>query len=155
ISMLVVYVLSDKPQQAQLIETTGICLIGVMISNHVVAVRYRHNKRQAIIASCLVAFLVLVLEDQIVSFSPKVIGHFGFGAGRKSDLFLENKKAGDISGKLGFDFSCKPPAPDKLCNVEILSRLGTEYYLRIETGDGRSAVTFTLPKSYVVSFDSP
>ena len=70
-----------------------------------------------------------------------------FGLGEKSasvDLLL-NKEGAEASEKLALHERCTPKSEERLCDVQVLSRLGNEYLLK--AGDQ----IFTLPKSAVIS----
>jgi len=147
ISMLFFYLLSGRPGNWVFWTTTIICTVGVLISNHIVAVRYRNGKRQAVAASLIIASLLLVTADQFSPLSVRVMGYFGFGGNRTFDLVLSSEGA-TIIQQMGLA-NCAPQASDRVCGVEILSKVGEEYYLRLNRPDRK--LTFTLPKAVVLS----
>ena len=146
ISMLVVYRLSGKPGGLYFFVLTIICTAGVWISNHVVAVRYVRDPKQAIVASLVAAALLLFAADKFSSLSVSIMTYYGFGEGHDVTLFV-NDEGTTIIDKLKLPDKCDSTVRGKLCGIEILSKMGTEYYLRV---DGR---TFTLPKAAVIAID--
>jgi hypothetical protein len=145
VSMYIIFRLSGSPPfSRRFIALTLLCATGVWISNHVVAMRYRHYPRQAIFASLIAAGLLLFMADNFSSLSTKLMGYYGFAGKYKFDILVNKEGAEIIDGLKLTD--CKCPS---LSNVEILSKVGNEYYLK---ANGR---TFTIPKSYVVSFSLP
>lgn len=152
ISMFVIYRLSATPTDRRFLVLTVICTAGVWISNHVVAVRYRWYPRQAVAASLVAAALLLFAADRFSPLSLRVMGYFGFGGDPKVSLLVTVQGA-DIIKKLELPNRCVPQTPESqtresLCGVELLSKVGNEYYFSLE---GR---TFTLPKSAVLSIYS-
>jgi hypothetical protein len=147
ISMLFFYLLSGRPGNWVFWTTTIICTVGVLISNHIVAVHYRNGKRQAVVASLVIASLLLFTADQFSPLSVRVMGYFGFGGNRTFDLVLTPAGA-TIIQQMGLA-NCAPQASDRVCGVEILSKVGEEYYLRLNRPDRK--LTFTLPKAVVLS----
>lgn len=146
ISMFVVYRLSGKPGLPTFAYLTVICTGGVLISNHVVAVLYRYHPRKAIAASLVAAALLLFAADRFSSLSQGIMARYGFGAGNKVTLFVTDEGDAIIENlKLQ---RCEPPTSRRLCNVEILSKIGSEYFL--EVGGRR----FTLPKEAVQGYAS-
>src|SRR5262249_33964256 len=77
ISMFVMYLLSGRPTGSDFAILSILCTSGVLISNHVVAIRYHTNPRQAIVGSLVAAALLLVAADQFSPLSLRVMGHFG------------------------------------------------------------------------------
>jgi hypothetical protein len=148
ISMLLMYVLSRRPDEWNFYKLTAICTIGVLISNHVVAIRYHRHKLQALAAALVAAFLLLFTADRFSSLSQQMMALYGFGGGQRVNLVVNGNGAGIIN-TLGLSNTCSPASPDKVCSVEVLSKMGDEYYLR--RPDCR---TFTLPKSDVRSLES-
>ena len=147
ISMLVLYRISGKPRGVSFIVLTVICIAGVSISNHVVAVRYVHHPRQAIAASLVSAVLLLFAADRFSPLSPGIMAYYGFGEGQIVNLVVNDEGAAIIE-RLSLSNKCPQTTRGRICDVEILSKLGSEYYLRL---GGR---TFTLPKTTVLSQDS-
>jgi hypothetical protein len=144
-SMLLLYRLSGTPKELwPFAVLTLLCTTGVLISNLVVAVRYRHYPRQAVAACLVAASLLLFAADSFSSLSEQIMGSYGFGENQKVNLLLNDEGAA-IIGKLGLKNRC---APGGLCDVEILSKVGSEYYLSL------GATTLTLPKSTVIASES-
>jgi hypothetical protein len=143
VSVLTMYVLSKPKDLFSFFALTLICTAGVLLSNHVVAILYHHHARQAILASLVAAGFLLLTADWFSPLSLRIMGYYGLGGDRKGDLVISDDGA-KVIGDLGLSL-CKTRT---LCNVEILSKLGDEYYLVV---DGK---TFTLPKSMVQSYES-
>ncbi|HEY3582291.1 MAG TPA: hypothetical protein VGK82_17175 [Pyrinomonadaceae bacterium] len=143
ISVLTMYVLSKPKNSSSFVALTFICTAGVLISNHVVAFLYHHHSRQAIIASLVAAGFLLLTADWFSPLSLRIMGYYGLGDGRTVDLLVTEQGSKTVEA-LGFT----PCRTRTLCNVEILSKLGDEYYL---VAGGK---TFTLPKTAVESYQS-
>ena len=154
ISMLVVYRLSGKLSWPSFGILTVICTTGVFVSNIVVAVSYRHYPRQAIAASLVAAAVLLFVADQFSSLSEGIMAFYGFGNNQRLNLVI-NEEGTAIMETLDLPNNWSPTEPDKVYDAEILSRLGSEYYLRVGRSDGIAGRKFTLPKSAVKSFISP
>jgi len=144
ISMLVIYRLSGTPVGRSFYILTVTCTTGVLVSNHVVAVRYHHRPRQAIAASLVAAALLLFAADRFSPLSEGIMGRYGFGERHKVTLLVTDEGIAIIE-KLGLP-RCDPLVPDKLCGVEILSKIGSEYFLLVS---GRKVA---LPKATVKSY---
>lgn len=153
ISMLLIYRLSGKLPWFYFFFLCGVCTVGVWISNHVVALRYGHSPRQAVAASLVAAAVLLFAADRfslvsgVTSLSEGVMSYYGFGTDHKVTL-LVNDEGATIIRSLGLP--CE--AWGGVYDVEILSRLGSEYYLRVGHTDDNAGRTFVLPKSTVRSF---
>lgn len=142
VSMYVIYWLSGSPSKpGTFVVLTLICTSGVWIACHVVAFRHRHYPRQAIVASLVAAGLLLFTADNFSILSMRLMNHFGIGYSKTVDL-LVTEKGQDIVKRLDVP-TC---ADRKLCKVEILSKMGDQYYLRV---DGTAYVT--LPKADVIA----
>jgi hypothetical protein len=143
ISMYVIYWLSGRPSGWQIfIPLTIMCTTGVWITNHIVALRHRNYPRQAVIASLLAAGLLLFTADHFSSLSLTLMKRFGFGD-YKMTVVLNDHGAGVIHD-MGLN-STNPP-PRTLDNVELLSKVGDYYYLRV------NETYIMLPKTDVVAF---
>ncbi|HEX6185925.1 MAG TPA: hypothetical protein VFZ44_18700 [Pyrinomonadaceae bacterium] len=149
VSTYLIYNISDKPRGEYFYYLSVICVLVVLISNHVVASRYRQHPWRAATASFVAAVMLLVVGNQLTSLTEKIMSLYGYGKGHAVTILLNNEGA-QIIGRLGLsNTSCGSEAQDKLCGVEILSGMGSEYYLRL------NGTTFTLPKSAVVSRSVP
>jgi hypothetical protein len=142
ISMYVIYWLSGSPAELwTFIVLTLLCTAGVWIASHVVALRHQDHPRQAVAAALVAAALLLFTADNFSSLSVKLMNNFGMGYYQRVNL-LVNADGKNIVDGLGV-----PKCGEvQLCNVEILSKVGDHYYLRV--GD---QAYLTLPKSHVVS----
>lgn len=150
IATLLIYYLSERPSDTPYLKISAVCITVVLISNHVVAVRFWENHRQAIGASIAASLLLLVAADRFTHLPEKIMALYGFGENHKMDITLVSADGADAVAKLGLSNNgCATPARDKLCGVKILSAIGSEYLIRL--GDDNAHTDFTLPKSMVVS----
>jgi hypothetical protein len=142
ISMYVVYWLSGSPAKARTFTVlTLLCVAAVWIACHIVALRHEKHSRQAIAASLVTAGLLLFTADNFSTLSVKLMNNFGVGYDQQVKLLI-NAHGKEIVDGLGV-----PKCGDlQLCNVEILSKVGDHYYLRVD-----KTVYLTLPKSDVVA----
>jgi hypothetical protein len=142
ISMYVIYRLSGSPAKSwTFVILTLICTGGVWITGHIVALRHRDHARQAVLVSIVAAGVLLFAADNFSSLSVKLMNNFGIGYYQRVNLLMTDH-GGDIARDLGVQ-SC---GKLQLCNVEILSKVGDQYYLRV--GD---QAHLTLPKVDVVA----
>ena len=140
ISMFLIYRLSKELAAADFATLTFVCILGVLTANHIVAVRYRHYPRQAVVASLVAAALLLFAADRFSPLSTRIMGYYGFGENGKATLLVTDEGA-RIIDRLDLP-QC---GTGRLCNVEILSKIGDEYFMRVDDK------TFTLPKSTVIA----
>ena len=144
ISMYLVYRLCGSPVEFQnFTALTLLCTVAVWIAAHVVALRHQDHPRQAIIASLVAAGLLLFTADSFSSLSVKLMGYYGMGDNHRFNLVLKYEGAAKVR-----DLGLKQCGDSYryLCNVQILSKVGDQYFLRV--GD---KIHMTLPKSDVVS----
>ena len=149
VSMYLIYRLSGRPAEffpsraefGIFIILTLLCTAGVWIAGHVVAVRHRDHPRQAVLAALIVAGLLLFTADHFSSLSTRLMNHYGIGDYQRVNLLL-TPHGGDIAKRLEVS-TCVDLV---LCNVEILSKVGDHYFLRV--GD---TAYLTLPKADVVA----
>ena len=145
ISMYIVYWLSGTPSELQTFAIlTILCTSGVWIASHVVALRHGDHPRQALVAALIAAGLLLFTADNFSSLSMRLMNHFGIGYNQRVNLLMTDH-GGEIVRELGVQ-SC---GKLQLCNVEILSKVGEQYFLRIDNRE-----YLTLPKSDVVAVRS-
>jgi len=144
-SMLLTYYLAGKPTKGSYYQLTGFCTSIVIVSNHIMAARYCHHRKQAILASLVAAFLILCAADRYTSLSQKIMAFYGFGGGWPVSILL-NEDGAKIIDSLGLPESIHGGQPrTRICNVELLSTVGTEYFLSYK------GMNFTLPKSVIIS----
>jgi hypothetical protein len=143
ISLAAEYVLSTPTTLASFFGLTFLCTAGVLVSNHVVAMLYQRDAKQAIVASLVAAGFLLFTADWFSPLSLRIMAYYGMGGDRKVDVLL-TEDGSKVVGDLGFAL-CRTRT---VCGAEILSKLGDEYYLVV---DGK---TFTLPKVAVQSYRS-
>ena len=144
-SMLLIYLFSGRPTGTAFWITTVFCTLGVFISNHFVAIHYEKSRVQSVLVSLVTAALLLLIADRNSTLSVQVLAFFGLGEKSASVDLLLNKEGAEASEKLGLQERCTPKSEQRLCDVQVLSRLGNEYLLK--AGDQ----IFTLPKSVVIS----
>lgn len=147
ISMYLIYRLSGSPaKKSTFVILTLLCTSGVWIAAHVVALRHRSNARQAVVASLVIAGLLLFSADKFSSLSTKLMNHYGIGEDQQVTLLLtDNGKSIVEALELPKSTACALP---KMCNVEIFSKVGNEYFLSV------SGKTFTLPKKDVIAIQA-
>src|ERR1041385_2604739 len=152
VTMYVIYWLSGSPgarfwqtgdteNLGVFVVLTLLCTAGVWISNHAVAVLYRQQFRGAIAAALLAAGLLLFTADHFSHLSVKLMNHYGVGDNQTYDVIVSDKGQGLVD-TLGL----KPCSKNLLCKVQILSKIGDKYYLKI--GDTEYV---TLPKEDVIA----
>ena len=150
VTMYVIYWLSDMPgvltrgvvpyDLGVFAVLTCLCTAGVWLSNHAVAVLYQKRRRGAIAAALLAAGLLLFTADHFSRLSVKLMNHYGIGYYQRFNVLIS-----DDGENLVSSLGVKPCGKKLLCNVEILSKIGDQYYLRIGDTD-----YVTLPKADVV-----
>ena len=145
LSMLLIYLFSGRPTGMAFWTTTIFCTLGVLISNHFVAIHYEKSRLQSVLVSLVIAGLLLFVADRNSTLSVQVLAFFGLGEKSATVDLLLNKEGADASEMLGLHERCTPKLKERLCDVRVLSRLGNEYLLK--AGDR----IFTLPKSSVIS----
>jgi heme/copper-type cytochrome/quinol oxidase subunit 4 len=154
IATLLLYYISIPLTTLSYIAISVVCICVVSITNHVVAVRFWENPRQAIGASIVASLLLLVAANYFTNLPEKIMGLYGLGENHKVDITLVSADGADAVGKLGLKSSgCPPPVSNKLCGVEILSAIGSEYLIKLDDDnkDNKAYTVFTVPKSMVVS----
>jgi len=152
ITMYVIYWLSDapgmtfwqtwNPQNLEFFAVlTILCTTGVWLSNHAVAVLHRQHPWGAIGAALLAAGLLLFTADHFSKLSMKLMNHYGLGYDQRFNVLISDNGESFVN-----TLGVKPCSKKLLCNVEILSKIGDQYYLRIGDRD-----YLTLPKADVVA----
>jgi len=145
ISMFLMYRLAGRPHSTSpFILLTLICTTGVFLSNNVVAVRFHQYPKQAVVSSLVAASLLLFAADRFSSLSERMMGFYGFGEKHYVNLLLNAQGAATVAN-FGI---CNRCLPLRLCDVEILSRVGSEYYVSF------GSTTLSLPKSNVIAYES-
>jgi hypothetical protein len=143
ISMYVIYRLSGGMGISRhFIYLTVFCTAGVCISNHVVALRHHKFPRQAIAAALVAAGLLLGTADKFSSLSVRLMNRYGIGYYQRFNLFVTTDGYRTLRSQ-GVQQCGEPP---QVCNVEILSKAGDHYFLRVN-----DKIYVTLPKTDVVS----
>lgn len=142
-SVFTIYALSQPKDLWSFFVLTLICTAGVLISNHVVALHYHFHYKQAVVAALVATGFLFLTADWFSPLSLRIMSFYGLGGHRTGELVVTDEGA-KVVEDLGFTL-CRTRT---VCNVEILSKLGDEYYLVV---DGK---TFTLRKSVVQSYQS-
>jgi hypothetical protein len=147
LSMYVIYRLCGSlPFSLRFWALTGLCTAGVWISNHVVAFWHHRYPRQAVLTSLVAAGLLLFTADNFSSLSVNLLNRYGIGYSKKVNLIV-TPHGFELMNSLGVQEcgSSHPKAP-VVCDVEILSKVGEQYLLRVG-----NKVSVTLPKAEVVA----
>jgi hypothetical protein len=143
ISMFVIYRLSGSMGISwNFIYLTLLCTAGVCISNHVVALRHHLYPRQGILAALVAAGVLLVAADSFSSLSVRLMNRYGIGFGTRFNLLLTDDGYKTLK-RQGVRECGEPP---QVCDVEILSKVGDQYFFRVN-----NEIYVTLPKTQVVS----
>jgi hypothetical protein len=143
--MYLIYRLSGSPTKFwTFVALTLICTGGVWVAAHVIALRHREHARQAIVAALVAAGLLLFTADNFSKLSVNLLNNFGIGYNEKVNV-LVNGHGSQILGGLGVA-KC---GTDKLYEVEILSKMGSEYYLKVA-----DRTYITLPKEDVIAINA-
>lgn len=145
-SMLLTYYLAGKPTKASYYQLTVFCTSIVIVSNHIVAARYCRQRKQAMLASLVAAFLILCAADHYTSLSQKIMAFYGFGGGRPVSILLNDDGANIVDQLRLSESICEGQPRTRICNVELLSTVGTECFLSYK------GINFTLPKSVIISW---
>jgi hypothetical protein len=149
VSMYVIYVLANRtPVRKDFLVLTAMCTTSVWISTHVVAVRHRYNQRQALVFALVAAVVLLSTADRFNNLSMKLLNRYGIGDYKRVNLLVTD----DVVPLLNSEGVCTC-GPQHVCNVEILSKIGDHYFVRV---DGRVdmkvvRVEITLPKKDVIA----
>jgi len=152
VTMYVIYWLSDAPgmtfwqtgnlQNLKIFAVlTLLCTTGVLLSNHAVAVLHRQHPWGAIGAALLAAGLLLFTADHFSKLSVKLMNHYGLGYDQKFNVLISDEGENRVS-----TLGVKPCSKKLLCKVEILSKIGDQYYLRVGDTD-----YLTLPKADIIA----
>jgi hypothetical protein len=122
---------------------TMLCTTGVWLSNHAVAVLHQKHARGAIVAALLAAGLLLFTADHFSKLSVKLMNHYGIGYYERFNVLISDEGQSRVNA-----LGVKPCDQNLklLCNVEILSKIGDQYYLRVGDTD-----YLTLPKGDVLA----
>jgi hypothetical protein len=131
-----------------------VCTSTVTIVNLFVSLTCKKQLRTSIIVMASAALLLLVLGDLLVAgernrLSARIMSNFGIGYEHPVTLLLTDKGAAILDQygvKVDRD-STKVRGPEAR-GIEILSRLGSEYFLR----SSQSRLRFAFPKDGVISW---
>jgi|SRR5215213_74187 len=140
IAMYIIYRLSGSlPWSLRFMALTALCTAGVWLSNHVVAFCYHHSPKQAVVAALVVAGLLLFTADSFSSLSVRLMSHYGIGGDQKFNVLLTDHGR-DVAKGMNVQIC----GTNALCGVEVLSKVGDQYFLRVDR------IYITMPKSDVV-----
>ncbi|HST22254.1 MAG TPA: hypothetical protein VLR90_14110 [Blastocatellia bacterium] len=147
IALFLIYKLASKSNEATPWELQVMCIVGVLISNHIVAACFRKHRISAVMASVLAVMLLLFAVDRYTSLSEKFMALYGFGDDHKVCMVL-NDEGKNLLTKI------KPSGehwdsvndPYKLRYATILSSVGSDYFLSLDKQK------LVLPKSMVTSW---
>lgn len=157
ISMWMFYVLGNRTSEpTNFLILTAMCIAGVWISTHVVAARQRYYQRQALVFALLAAVVLICITDRYNFLSMKLMNRYGVGDTKNFNLLVKP----ELVSLLDSEGVCTC-GPQHLCNVEILSKMGDHYFVRVERRvdmkvDCRvvanlARTEITLPKSDVIA----
>ena len=156
LSMYVIYRLADRtPNTDDFLILTGWCTTCVWVSTHVVATRHRYYPRQALLAALAASLVLLFMADRFSSLSMKLMSRYGIGEDKNFNLLVKP----DLVTLLKSEGVCTC-GPQHVCNVEMLSKIGDHYFVRVDSlvdrgGDCRgknvARVKITLPKADVIA----
>jgi len=117
--------------------------------------RHRYYPRQALVAALVMAVVLLLSVDRFSDLSMKLMSRYGVGDGKKFNLLVTT----DAVPRLNSEGVCTC-GPQHLCNVEILSKMGDHYFVRVDRRvdmkvdcrvENLARVEITLPKSDVIA----
>ena len=149
ISMYVIYRLADRtPGRSAFLVLTVLCTFLVWGSTHVVAVRHLYYPRQALVAALMTAVVLLAVADQFSDLSMKLMSRYGIGEDKKFNLLVKP----DLVPLLKSE-RVRTCGQQHVCNVEILSKIGDHYFVRVDREVDTTVVRseMTLPKSDVIA----
>jgi len=142
IAMYVIYLLADRtPDKYDFLALTGLCTLFVSISTHVVATRHHYYARQALVAALVTSVVLLVMADRFSDLSMKLMSRYGVGEDKKYNLLVTTDAIPLLNSE-----GVRTCGPQHLCNVEILSKMGDHYFLKVADKD-----YITLPKKDVIA----
>ena len=143
ISMFVIYRMSGSMGRSwNFVYLTLLCTAGVCISNHVVALRHHLYPRQGVLAALVAAGVLLVAADSFSSLSVRLMNRYGIGFDQRFNLLLTDDGYKTLRSQGVRECGAAP----QVCNIEILSKVGDQYFLRAS-----NEIYVTLPKTQVVS----
>jgi hypothetical protein len=129
-----------------------ICTVVVVAMNLFVAVLFHTHQRESIALAIVSALSLLVLGDLIVKekeskMSARIMSSFGLGYERPVDLLVKRESTEILDG-LEIGYLCTKPGNFlKVQSIEVLSRLGDNYFLRAD-----KKRNFLFPKKMVISW---
>jgi heme/copper-type cytochrome/quinol oxidase subunit 4 len=155
-SLLVIAQIIDPSRHS--VSMLALCTVIVILANVFVAAQFRKRPSWAVVTSLLAAVILLAageLQQTDVTMSERVLSAFGVEGAETSGVdgkdtvtvFIKAKNA-DLVSRLGAaGITTQADAVGgRIENVHILSRLGSEYFLRV------NRLRFTLPKEVVLSW---
>lgn len=129
------------------------CTITVVVVNVFVALTHSTERRTALGIAVAGAFALVIFGDLLVErhdarFSVRLLSRYGIGFHNPAILVVTQKGCELLTSHTGDLRNCSKVDSWKFERVEILSRLGPEYFLSL---DGR---TLTLPQNEVSSWST-
>jgi len=139
-AVFILYQITDRPGVSDRLLMAAPCILIIMFSNLVAAMLCQKQRRRAVVASLVAALLLLIVANRLHSLPRQLMTHFGFGDQQKVAIVLTESGV-KTAESLGLRIDS---GTNRLSGIEILSRLGSEYFLRSAEGE-----RFTLPKDAV------
>ncbi|HEX4963050.1 MAG TPA: hypothetical protein VF173_19625 [Thermoanaerobaculia bacterium] len=130
----------------------AICSLVMVVANFLVAIYFRDKRRTAVVCAVASAFLLLVLGNILVTrreaqLPCQILRLFGVGSGQSVTLILTKEAAEVVKLEdIPFEPIDHKDGAVKVEAAEILSRLGSEYFLHAY------GKRFSLPKAMVLSW---
>lgn len=129
------------------------CTITVVVVNVFVALTHSTERRTSLGIAVAGAFALVIFGDLLVErhdarFSVRLLSRYGIGFHNPAVLVVTQKGCELLKAHTGDSRDCRKVDSWKFERVEILSRLGPEYFLSL---DGR---TLTLPQKDVSSWST-
>jgi hypothetical protein len=143
LSLYLIFLVANWPE-GDYLKLSVWCISTVLITNHLVAARWKQNRRLAILFSLGATLLMVGVADHYTFLTGRIMERYGLGYQARYDFVVTD--AGDeLLTNLGVGGTCGPDVHKKLCSVAMLSGIGPDYYLRSHD------INFTIPKSMVVA----
>jgi hypothetical protein len=153
-SMLLIHLFSGRPTGRAFWITTFFCTVGVLVSNHFVAIHIPRNRVLSALVALVITALLLYIADRNSVLSVQVLAFFGLGERSATVDLVLNDEGQMAKRQLDLVERCTADnAANRLCDVQVLSRLGNEYLLKAtdQCGKKENDRIFSFPKSAVIS----
>ena len=146
VSFTAMYLIFKIAESENYIFLTISCVLIVFLSNCAVAVLYSKYSARAIAVSVIAATLMLFAADSSSSLTTKLMAAYGLGGEQEVTVVVDNDGCVILKSLDLFSGSCEDEEYVQLQEVQLLSRLGSEYFLQ----SGQKG--FVLPKKNVISW---